>query len=131
MKLLSKQSDYALQLVMDLPDKHAGTVLSIRDFCDSRNLSFAFMQRIVRSLRIAGIVDSVRGANGGYYLRASISELQVIDIIRAVEPEFVSACASGCKVADSCKGKGAMQMIEKRVHDALHFSIATMKQGVC
>ncbi len=131
MKLLSKQSDYALQLVMDLPESTSGEVLSIRDFCQSRNLSFAFMQRIVRMLKIAGIVDSVRGPSGGYFLMQPIVTLQVLDVIHAVEPEFVDSCSTNCKVSSLCTNKAAIDVIQQRVHRALAFSIASVKETVC
>lgn len=68
--------------------------VSLRTVADEQDLSLAYLEQIMRDLRLAGLVDSSRGCQGGYCLSREPAAITVGDIIRCLEgPVFLAACA--------------------------------------
>lgn len=68
--------------------------VSLRTVADEQDLSLAYLEQIMRDLRLAGLVDSSRGCQGGYCLSREPAEISIGDIIRCLEgPVFLAACA--------------------------------------
>lgn len=71
-------------------------------------MSQTFALKILRKLRTGGIVDSIKGAQGGYKLARSPQEITLRDVIESVEgPYNLSRCLSDgytCKHAEECGG---------------------------
>ncbi|HEX9698520.1 MAG TPA: Rrf2 family transcriptional regulator [Acidobacteriota bacterium] len=66
----------------------------LRAIADEQDLSLAFLEQIVRDLRLAGLVESSRGCQGGYCLSREPAAITVGDVIRCLEgPIFLAACA--------------------------------------
>ena len=71
--------------MMTLARKHEQGAIKIRDIAAESNLPEKFLELILLELKNARIVDSVRGARGGYQLRRDPSEIPLSDIIRLVD----------------------------------------------
>ena len=56
--------------------------------CEEEVLTPAFVYKILKKMEKAELVKSYRGSNGGYALNKGIDEITLMDIYRAVEPEF-------------------------------------------
>ena len=70
---------------------------------DSRQRSDVGVEQILLRLRRAGLVESVRGARGGYYLARDPSSISVRDVMTASEHQtFEVNCASHPVDADRC-----------------------------
>ena len=82
---ISQKGLYALQAMMTLARKHDQGAIKIRDIAAESNLPEKFLELILLELKNARIVDSVRGARGGYQLRRDPSEIPLSDIIRLVD----------------------------------------------
>lgn len=85
MTYFSRQTDYALQLVSALSKMPTNELLSLKIFSIESNISFLFLQKIAQSLKKAKIIESVRGAHGGYHLARPASKITVRQILEAVE----------------------------------------------
>ncbi|MEF9839834.1 MAG: Rrf2 family transcriptional regulator [Lachnospiraceae bacterium] len=83
--LLTRESDYAIRIVraLRLGDKRA-----VKHICAEEEIPEPFTYKILKKLEKAGIAKAVRGAQGGYILYQSIEDLTLIDIIRAIDPQF-------------------------------------------
>ena len=82
---ISQKGLYALQAMMTLARRHEQGAIKVRDIAAESNLPEKFLELILLELKNARIVDSVRGARGGYQLRRDPSEIPLSDIIRLVD----------------------------------------------
>ena len=71
--------------MMTLARRHEQGAIKIRDIAAESDLPEKFLELILLELKNARIVDSVRGARGGYQLRRDPSEIPLSDIIRLVD----------------------------------------------
>src|SRR5579862_9698971 len=81
---ISQKGLYALQAMMTLARKHEQGAIKIRDIAAESNLPEKFLELILLELKNARIVDSVRGARGGYHLPRDPANIPLSDIIRMV-----------------------------------------------
>jgi len=89
---LTNESDYALRIMNALVEH--GAVVSAKDIAEQTDVTLRFALKILRKLSLAGIVDSKKGAQGGYYLKRSPAEISVGEIIETIEgPIHVSNCS--------------------------------------
>lgn len=82
---ISQKGLYALQALMTLARRNEQGAIKIRDIAAESDLPEKFLELILLELKNARIVDSVRGARGGYQLRRLPSEIPLSDIIRLVD----------------------------------------------
>ena len=82
---ISQKGLYALQAMMMLARHYNQGAIRIRDIAYEESLPEKFLELILLELKNARMVESVRGAKGGYQLRRSPSEIQLSEIIRLVD----------------------------------------------
>ena len=71
----------------------------------------AYLEQIVGSLRDAGIIDSARGAHGGYRLARPANEVRMGDVLRALEGPIVPmTCLEGD--GSSCSKTGSCSVVQ-------------------
>ncbi|MGC1477073.1 MAG: Rrf2 family transcriptional regulator, partial [Terriglobales bacterium] len=76
---------YALQELMMLTRRYNQGAIRIRDIAYEENLPEKFLELILLELKNARIVESVRGAKGGYRLRRPPAEIRLSEIIRLID----------------------------------------------
>jgi Rrf2 family protein len=82
---ISQKGLYALQALMMLARHHNQGAIRIRDIAYEEVLPEKFLELILLELKNARMVDSARGAKGGYHLRRAPSEIRLSEIIRLVD----------------------------------------------
>ena len=82
---ISQKGLYALQALMMLARRYNQGAIRIRDIAYEEDLPEKFLELILLELKNARIVESVRGAKGGYQLRRAPSEIRLSEIIRLVD----------------------------------------------
>jgi Rrf2 family protein len=82
---ISQKGLYALQSMMMLARSYQEGAIRIRDIAYEENLPEKFLELILLELKNARLVDSVRGARGGYRLRRAPSEIRLSEIIRLID----------------------------------------------
>ena len=86
---VSKSEEYGLRLVMSLAV--SGEQLTIRELAEREGLPDTTVAKIVGRLRRAGLVEAVRGRNGGYTLTRSADEISLADVVNAFEAHVFSS----------------------------------------
>ena len=83
---VSSRCDYAVRAVIDLA-RHApgGQPQTATEIAERERIPEKYLVHILLHLKRAGIVQSVRGAQGGYMLGRSPSAISVLDVITAVD----------------------------------------------
>ena len=101
MKLTAK-GRYAVMAVADMAaqidparpfDRDSTKVVPLSDVSARQGISLQYLEQLFGKLRKAGVVDSVRGVNGGYKLVHDPRDIQLSDIIQAVDEDIK---AHGC-----------------------------------
>jgi Rrf2 family protein len=82
---ISQKGLYALQAMMMLARHHQQGAIRIRDIAYEGDLPEKFLELILIELKNARIVESVRGAKGGYQLRRPPDEIRLSEIIRLID----------------------------------------------
>jgi Rrf2 family protein len=82
---ISQKGLYALQAMMMLGRKYQQGAIRIRDIAYEENLPEKFLELILLELKNARIVESVRGAKGGYQLRRDPADIRLSEIIRLID----------------------------------------------
>lgn len=119
---ISKLTDYATVLLAELvhrPDE----CIPARRLADLTRLEMPTVAKVLKTLARSGLINSVRGVNGGYQLATPASEISVAEIIRAMEgPIALTECCleSGlCAHEPVCNLSGNWQRIGQAVENAL------------
>jgi Rrf2 family protein len=88
---ISSRCDYACRAIVQLaalpPDEATMTALCI---AEKRNIPEKYLVHILLELKKAGLVTSVRGAQGGYRLAKKPTEITLLDIVLAVDGPIMS-----------------------------------------
>jgi Rrf2 family protein len=82
---ISQKGLYALQAMMMLARRYNQGAIRIRDIAYEEDLPEKFLELILLELKNARMVESVRGAKGGYQLRREPSEIRLSEIIRLID----------------------------------------------
>jgi len=82
---ISQKGLYALQALMMLARNHKKGAMKIREIAYEENLPEKFLELILLELKNARMVESVRGAHGGYRLRRPPTEIFLSEVIRLID----------------------------------------------
>jgi len=107
---ISTKGRYALEAIVDLTLNSSDGHESLKNIAERRGFSENYLEQIFVLLRKKNIVESIRGAQGGYRLSKDASKITAGDIIRATEGEVaVVPCAN---IAAMKKSKNQCDMFD-------------------
>lgn len=119
---ISKLTDYATVIMVDLAAR-GGQCCPSSVVAESTRLEAPTVAKVLKMLARSGLIDSVRGVNGGYRLSQPASAISVAAIIRAMEgPIALTECGlepGRCSREHECHLKGNWQRIGETVERAL------------
>lgn len=95
---LTTRGRYAVTALLDLAvqeNRYQGAV-SLSDIAKRQSISISYLEQLFSKLRKKGLVNSTRGASGGYHLAKPLSEIDIMSIITAVD-ESINATQCGGK----------------------------------
>lgn len=105
MKLTAK-ARYAVTALADIATFGDGGPVKLSDIAARQVISATFLEQLFAKMKKAGLVESRRGAAGGYVLTAAPEDIRVSDVVLAVdEPIRTTACIPGEAVG--CAGTSA------------------------
>jgi len=81
---VSAKADYAIRAMVELAVAGGGPLKADR-ISQAQEIPAKFLENIMGDLRNAGLVRSQRGAEGGYWLARSAAEIDLAQVIRAVD----------------------------------------------
>lgn len=118
---LSTRGEYGVRAMYDLAMHYSQGPVSLKAVAERQGISEHYLEQLMGTLRKAGLVQSVRGALGGYELGRPPSEISVGDVIRVLEGpiapvECVEEGSSGlCRHNERC----AAQRVWRRLTDSM------------
>ena len=119
---VSRLTDYAA-VVMTCIAAHPDDVLSTAQIADEAHLELPTVSKLLKSLGHAGLVESFRGVNGGYRLSRPAGEINLAEIVEALEgPIGMTECGitqGQCDREAQCGVRGSWQRINSLLDGAL------------
>jgi Rrf2 family cysteine metabolism transcriptional repressor len=106
--VLSQKSHYAVRAVFELAKRQGSRPVKASQVAEAEHIPLRFLEHILNQLRQAGIIESVRGKEGGYLLSRASKDISVGDVIRVIQgPVSDIECAAprgsaGCPLRPGC-----------------------------
>lgn len=120
---LSHLADYAVVLMTAAARRDAGERLSATELSAETGVPLPTTQKLMGQLAVAGLLDSARGAGGGFSLSRPAAEISLADVVEAVEgPIAMTVCSEGrtdCALDAHCRVKPHMGVVGNAVRGAL------------
>ena len=128
---ISTKGRYALRLMLDLSINHTGSYIPLKTIAQRQHISDKYLEQIIHLLSKEGLVQSARGAMGGYRLARLPEQYTVGEILRIVEgslaPVSCLDCATPCDKIDSCITIGLYKKIQDAIDNVVdHTTLADM-----
>lgn len=82
---ISTKGRYGLRAMVDLAVYSAGDHIALKSIAERQNISEGYLEQVFSTLRKAGLINSIKGAQGGYSLARNPADITVGDVLRALE----------------------------------------------
>jgi Rrf2 family protein len=98
--MFSTKAEYGVRVMAHLAEHNEQDPISLGAIADAEGLPLAYLEHLAQRLRKAGLVESRRGAHGGYTLARAPGDITMAEVVRALEGEIapiecISADADG------------------------------------
>jgi len=120
---LSTKGQYGLRAVVDLADRYGQGPIPLNTVAQREDISEHYLEQLMSQLRKAGIVTSIRGAQGGYQLARPPQEITIAEIIEVLEGPIVPvdclANEDGCNRSTICAAQSVWKKLAEAMNDVL------------
>jgi len=125
----SRSTTYGLRALGNLLSSQAnsvGRVKSLKIIAEEENISLKFLEKLFSQLKKSGIVESLRGANGGYYLKKEASQVDLLQVLEVLgENMAVFGCVADvdgkikCLHSQNCGAVPVLQKVQGAINKSL------------
>jgi Rrf2 family protein len=122
-------TEYSLIISLHLARRETGKRVAARDISDAERLPGDYVEQILLRLRRAGLVESVRGARGGYFLAREPAQISVHDVMTACDHQTFEINCDFHQVDDERCGPGGQCSIRPVWH-ALRSRVDELLKGI-
>tara|TARA_B100001113_G_scaffold112594_1_gene91444 strand:+ start:932 stop:1384 length:453 start_codon:yes stop_codon:yes gene_type:complete len=128
---INKLTDYSIVIMTNMVIKNEKAMYTAKELSEITEIPLPTVTRILKMLSNKELLESQRGAQGGYSLTRSSNDISVAEVIEAMEgPIALTECASeacGCSFEPNCAVGKPWQKINKAVNSVLqNINIAEM-----
>ncbi len=107
MKIFSDKVNYGLSAIFELAKNYHKGYIQIKEIAKAQNIPQNYLEQLLINLKRAGLVESMRGAQGGYKLKKAANTIKVIDLIEALESPLM--------ITDYSKNSEILQIFWKSI----------------
>lgn len=120
---LSVRGEYALRAMLVLGLNYDRDVVRIQTISEQQNIPKRFLEQILTDLKTLGVVESRRGATGGYRLARPPEFVTLAAVIRHIEGPLAPVSCVSERFYEKCscpdEGKCAIRSVMKEVREAI------------
>jgi len=126
--MLSQKTRYAIRAMQHLADRYGEGPVQLAEIAEAQKIPANFLTTILSELGRFGIVDSLRGKDGGYWLALSPVDITYGDLIRVMRGSLALVpCASrfahekckNCLEEGDCRTRALMLQVRDRTAELL------------
>ena len=132
------RSRYGTRLLMDIALNEEGGPVSLRDIAQRLEVSQKYLEKLSRTLREAGYIESMVGALGGYSLKVHPSAIRMGDVVFLLENgthergEYVPKLPAFCERKNACITRNIWHRAIEAMRDTLNaISLEDMLRDAC
>ena len=118
---VSKKAYYGLRAVVTLAQQSG--VTSIHTLAQAENLPAGYLEKILQTLRRAGIVEATKGTTGGYALFQSAADISVWEVLSALDGPIKTVNAPTgtlpCLHVSHCQTNEVWRVLESKIESTL------------
>ena len=130
---LSTKGRYGLRAFIDLAVYGEEGPVSLTSIAARQEISLNYLEQLMAKLRKAGLVESIRGGNGGYRLARPAEEISVGAVLRALEGDLKPVECAGIDAGKEshCTGSGTCvsRIVWKRINDSINNTVDSIFIG--
>lgn len=121
----SAKEMYGLRAMAELACRYGQGPVPLGEVAQAQDIALATLEQIVAPLRRDGLLESTRGATGGYELARPPEQITVGDVLRALEGSLVpipcldADAAAACDRAGQCATRPVWALVRKRLVETL------------
>lgn len=122
---LSTKGRYGLLVMISIASIEKNSVVSLKKIATERNLSEAYLEKLVSSLKKSDLITSTRGSSGGYSLSREATDISVGDILRSSEGDMdLVTCSTktgmiDCKKQAECSARYVWDSINDAINNVI------------
>lgn len=119
---LSTRSRYGLRLMLALARNYGKGNTFLKEIAREEGISEKYLSIIIIPLKGVGLVNSVRGASGGYTLAREPAQITLKDIMDVLEGDCLVDCLrdpKSCSRVDICASHDIWAMLSSRISETL------------
>jgi Rrf2 family protein len=121
---LSTKGQYGVRAMFEIAKGYPDTTTNIRHIAEQQDVSVAYLEQILNTLRRAGLIQSIKGPGGGYVLSAKPSNITIGEILRELEgPVAITSCLDpeeGCSRVETCVTHLLWRSLGEKIEDFLN-----------
>jgi Rrf2 family protein len=106
--MFSTKAEYGVRVMAHLAKEHGSGPISLAAIAEAEGLPQAYLEHLAARLRRAGLVESRRGARGGYSLARDAGTITMAEVVRALEGDIapIECITAGTDGALVCVREG-------------------------
>lgn len=124
---ISTKGRYGLRAMVDLAVNSAGDHVALKSIAERQDISENYLEQVFSSLRKSGLINSIKGAQGGYVLAKSAANITVGDILRILEGDL---SVIDEKATSGGQDNKVEACIKSAVWDSINESINKVVDGI-
>lgn len=83
--MFSTKAEYGIRVMVELARRNGDAPVSLSEIAQNDGLPLAYLEHLAARLRKAGLVESRRGAHGGYLLARPAADITMAEVVEALE----------------------------------------------
>jgi Rrf2 family cysteine metabolism transcriptional repressor len=83
--IFSSKAEYGVRFMVELGRQDPGQPTSLKAIAAAEGLPLAYLEQVVARLKRAGLVESARGAHGGYWLARPAEDITMDEVVQALD----------------------------------------------
>ncbi len=121
----SAKEQAGLRAMIELARCYGNGPTALSEVAKAQDLPLPYLEQIAAALRRAGLLASVRGAHGGYYLARAPEQIRVSDVFCALEGRLVAVDCMGpdgtscCEREAICSARHVWQSLQSSLSETL------------
>jgi Rrf2 family protein len=120
---LSTKGRYGVRLMLDIALHCEEGPVSLKSISKRQGITEKYLWHLINPLKSAGLIESTRGAKGGYVLAKPLAEISVREIVRSLEgPLTLVDCVEkpgSCSKAQSCVARELWKDVADKISQTL------------